>query len=128
MGAQHVWYEATSIFQQLQILFSKLLNGDNGLANIVGPVGLVSVVGDASSHGIGYLLGLIGVISVNLAVINLIPIPALDGGRLALLGVEAVIRRPAPRGVVSLLNASGVLIMIALMITVTYQDIARLLA
>lgn len=127
-GAHRTWYEAGAIFSQLKILFAKFSQGDNGLSNIVGPVGLIGVVGDASTHGIGYLLGLIGVISVNLAVINLIPIPALDGGRLALLGLEAIIRRPVPRGFVSLLNATGVLIMIALMITVTYQDIARLLA
>lgn len=127
-GAKRTYYEATTIFAQLGILTHQLLEGKNGLQNIVGPVGLVSVVGDASQHGIGYILGLIGVISVNLAVINLIPIPALDGGRLTLLAFEAVIRRPAPQGVVSLLNACGVLIMIALMVTVTYQDIARLLA
>ena len=96
------------------------------IAGIVGPVGLAGVVSDAASHGLGNILALAGFISVNLAIINLIPIPALDGGRLLLLAVEAVRRRSAPRMAVQLLNVLGVALIALLMITVTYNDIARL--
>ncbi|MBI2612779.1 site-2 protease family protein [Candidatus Kaiserbacteria bacterium] len=73
------------------------------------------------------VLALAAFISVNLAIINLIPIPALDGGRLVLLGIETIMRRSAPKLTLQMLNALGVALIIVLMITVTYNDIARLL-
>jgi len=114
--------------QGLWTLIRDAAAGEPNLQNIVGPVGLVDYVGNASRHGIGQVLALAAFISVNLAVINLIPIPALDGGRLFLLGIEAIIRRPPYKLVVQSLNFLGVLIIIFLMVTVTYNDIARLLA
>ncbi len=65
---------------------------------------------------------------MNLAVINLIPIPALDGGRLLIVIVEMGLRRNAPKLLVQLLNTLGIALIIMLMIAVTYQDVARLLA
>jgi regulator of sigma E protease len=103
------------------------LQGAPDLKGVTGPVGLVSVVGEASRSGIGYVLSLAAFISVNLAVINLIPIPALDGGRLMVVGLESIMRRSAPRLAVQMLNALGIALIILLMITVTYNDIARLL-
>ena len=102
--------------------------GAPNLRDIVGPVGLVSVVGEASQAGIAQVLALAGFISINLAVINLFPIPALDGGRLFILAVETLIRRPASKLAVHLLNMIGITAIILLMIVVTYQDIARLVA
>lgn len=104
------------------------LRGAPDLQNVTGPIGLVSAVGDASRNGIGYVLSLAAFISVNLAVINLIPIPALDGGRLLVVGIEAVLRRAAPRLAMQTLNALGIALIIILMMTVTYHDIARLVA
>jgi regulator of sigma E protease len=100
--------------------------GSPDISGIVGPVGLVGVVGDAAEHGLGNLLALSAFISVNLVIINLIPIPALDGGRLFLLGVETIMRRAAPRLAVRLLNAFGIALIVFLMVAVTYNDIARL--
>ena len=112
--------------QGLWGIVERALAGDPSLAGVVGPIGLVGVVGNAAQSGFGNVLALAAFISVNLAIINLIPIPALDGGRLFLLGVETVIRREAPRLALQMLNAVGVLLIIFLMITVTYNDIARL--
>ena len=75
----------------------------------------------------GNVLALAAFISVNVAVVNLLPIPALDGGRLFLLGIEAAARRSAPRLAVQLLNTLGIALIVFLMITVTYHDIGRLL-
>ncbi len=102
--------------------------GEPSLQGIVGPVGLFDYVGNAARHGVGQVLLLAAFISVNLAVINLVPIPALDGGRLFLLGIEAIIRRAPNKLIVQSLNFAGVLAIIFLMVTVTYNDIARLLA
>lgn len=100
--------------------------GRPNLPDVVGPVGLVGVVSDAASHGFANVLALAGFISVNLSIINLIPIPALDGGRIFLIAIESVWRRKAPRILVQTLNLLGVVLIALLMITVTYHDIARL--
>ncbi len=116
------------VFRDVAALARTFLSGAPDLSQVVGPVGIVSYVGEASQNGYGAVLGLAAVISINLAIINLIPIPALDGGRLFILAVETLTRRSAPRLAVQILNALGVALIIFLMVTVTYQDIARLLA
>lgn len=102
--------------------------GEPNLKNIVGPVGLVDFASNAARHGLGNVLALAGFISINLAVINLVPIPALDGGRLFLLGIEALIRRPPHVFTVQVMNFIGVGLIVLLMVIVTYHDIVRLLA
>jgi regulator of sigma E protease len=109
-------------------LFTGIFHGSANLADVVGPVGLVGVVGQAAQNGVGQVLALAGFIGVNLAIINLIPIPALDGGRLVIVLSEAILRRKSSRLVVQILNIIGIALIILLMLTVTYHDIARLLA
>lgn len=109
-------------------LIASSFRGAADLQEVVGPVGLVSVVSEAAQNGLGNVLRLAGFISINLAVINLIPIPALDGGRLVVLAVEAAMRRSAPKLLVQFLNTVGIALIILLMVFVTYHDIARLLA
>lgn len=103
------------------------VRGDPNLENVSGPIGIVDAVGDAATSGIGFVLSLAAFISVNLAIINLIPIPALDGGRLVIVGIEGIMRREAPKIAMQVLNALGIALIIMLMVTVTYQDITRLL-
>lgn len=117
-----------AVFDGLGSMVTNALKGAKVLDGVVGPVGLVGIVGNAAQHGFGSVLVLAGFISLNLAVINLLPVPALDGGRLVLLAIEAVMRRDAPKLAVHLLNTLGVGLIIVLMITVTYNDIVRLLA
>lgn len=108
-------------------LLSSAVMGKGNLNEVVGPVGLVEVVGSAAQHGFGYVLALAGFISVNLTIINLIPIPALDGGRLALIAYEGVTRRRARHVTFQLLNVIGIICIGFLMIAVTWNDISRLL-
>ncbi len=108
-------------------LVSGSFTGTADIKQVVGPVGIVSFVGEASENGFGSVLLLAAMISINLAIINLVPIPALDGGRLFVLGIESIIRRPTPRLFTQVLNAAGFGIIILLMIVVTYNDIGRLL-
>lgn len=121
----------TSAFQAILAglgdMAKNAFKGEPVFKDIIGPVGLVGVVGNAAENGVGNVLALAAFISVNLVIINLLPIPALDGGRLFILGVEAVIRRDASRFALRLLNAIGIAFIIFLMVTVTYNDIARLL-
>jgi regulator of sigma E protease len=126
-GFMQTLYAFKNVAMSLWGLLSTSIEGALNLSQVVGPVGIVSYVGAASQNGAGAVLMLAAIISVNLAIINLIPIPALDGGRLAILGVEAMTRREAPRIAVRILNALGIALIVVLMLLVTYQDIIRLL-
>ncbi len=127
-AANSVQNSVTAVSGGLWKMVTDGFKGKSDIAQMVGPVGLVKVVGDASHNGVGNVIALAAFISVNLAVINLIPIPALDGGRLFLLAIEAVRRKDAPRYLVQILNLVGFAAIALLMILVTYHDIARLLA
>ncbi|MDP3958093.1 MAG: site-2 protease family protein [bacterium] len=107
-------------------LLVQALQGEGSLAALTGPVGIVSLVGAASDIGFTYLLTFIGLISINLAVLNLLPLPALDGGRLLFIGIEAATRRSIPPKVMNGLNALGFILLIGLMLVVTWHDIVRL--
>lgn len=93
---------------------------------VAGPVGIVGVVSDASSIGFIYLLHVIAFISINLVVINLIPLPALDGGRIVMVATEWVIRRKIPTFIVTGLNLIGFSLLILFMVFVTYHDILKM--
>ena len=121
------YHAFVTVGEDLWGLLKTAVYGKPDLSGVVGPVGIVGFVGEAAQNGAGAVLLLAGLISVNLAIINLVPIPALDGGRLLILAVEAALRRPAPRLVLQALNAIGIALIIFLMIAVTYQDITRLI-
>lgn len=100
--------------------------GQASLSAVTGPVGIAGMVGEARVLGIVYLLSFTAFISINLAVINLLPIPALDGGRLLFLAIEGIIRRPISTKFTKVVNTAGFFILIAFMLFITYRDIAKL--
>lgn len=112
--------------QGLGEFFVTIFKGKADFSSVSGPVGIVGVVGQASDIGLVAVLTLAAVISINLAIINLIPFPALDGGRLLIVGIEAIRRRPISQNLSLWLNAGGFIFLIGLMLIVTYHDIAKL--
>lgn len=107
--------------------FKKVFIGQGSLDDIAGPVGIVGIVGDASALGFIHLLSLTAIISINLAIINLLPFPALDGGRLLFLIIEAIKRSPIKPEVANITNGIGFLVLIAFMVFVTFHDVAKLI-
>ena len=105
---------------------SRAVRGEAVLQAVIGPVGLAGLVGDVSRLGLVYLLSFIAFISINLAVINLIPVPALDGGRLLFLGIESLKGSPLKPKLASSLNFVGLALLLLLMAVVTYGDIKKL--
>jgi regulator of sigma E protease len=101
------------------------VRGHGDFSQVSGPVGIVGMVGDAASFGFAYLLGFVAFISLNLAVINLIPFPALDGGRVLFVIIEAIIRKPIKPIIANTANTVGFFILIALMLVITYRDIMK---
>jgi len=101
------------------------IRGHGDFSQVSGPVGIVGLVGDAASFGLAYFLGFVAFISLNLAVINLIPFPALDGGRVLFVIIEAIIRRPIKPVIANTVNTIGFFILIGLMLVITYRDILK---
>ena len=107
---------------------SQSVGVSSGGANLAGPVGIASMARDALSGGVVVLAMTIAIWSINLAVFNLLPIPVLDGGHLALFLIEGITGRPVHHRVQQFLTATGIAILLALFIYVTYGDILRLLS
>jgi regulator of sigma E protease len=107
-------------------ILNAIQGNESAFSEIAGPVGIASMVGQARSIGISYLFGFIALISINLAVLNLVPFPAFDGGRVFVLIIEAVIRRKIKPAIVNWINLIGFALIILLMLFITYKDILRL--
>ncbi len=114
-----------------------LVKGDFGMNDLSGPVGTVDVIGDTVADAVGEsdslagwynLFFLIALISVNLGVFNLLPLPALDGGRLVFLLWEGITRKRVPAKYESLVHFVGIVLLLLLMLVVTYSDITRIFA
>lgn len=104
----------------------QIFDGSADFSQVAGPVGIVGLVGGAAKSGLSYLLTFTAFISINLAVINLIPFPALDGGRLLFVAIEAIRRKNINPKIANIVNGIGFAFLILLMILVTYHDIAKL--
>lgn len=121
-------YEFTSLTMTgLWTFLSQAIIGNGDFSQVTGPVGMVNAVGDAAGVGFTNLLIFTAVISISLAVMNVIPFPALDGGRLLFIIIESITRRPIPTRVANIMNLAGFALLMLLMVAVTYHDIARLL-
>ncbi len=96
------------------------------LSNVAGPVGIVGLVDDASAIGLTTVLMFMAFISLNLAVINLLPFPALDGGRLLFVIIEALKGSPIPTRIAYYANATGFILLMMLMVAITFNDIIRI--
>ncbi len=102
------------------------ITGHGSLSGITGPIGIVGVVGDAAKFGFVYLLSFTALISINLAVINLIPFPALDGGRLLFLLIEKIKGSRIKPNTANTINTIGFGLLMVLMAVITYHDIVKL--
>ncbi|HIV44426.1 MAG TPA: site-2 protease family protein [Candidatus Faecalibacterium avium] len=126
----NVWKESlNSELYYGRIIFTTLvdlLRGRESINNLSGPVGIVSAISQAASYGLTDLLEMLVLITVNVGVFNLLPIPALDGGRLVFLAAEAVIRRPVSQRLQEGLTVATFILLFGLMIFATYNDVIRL--
>lgn len=116
-----------SIFLALASLIRGVFLGqENVLRGVAGPVGIVKITSEAGTMGFIYLLQLLSLISLNLAVINILPFPALDGGRLLFLIIEKLKGSPLPVKFEKYANAAGMAILLLLMAAITIKDITTL--
>lgn len=104
---------------------SQLFTGDVSTKELSGPVGIVYTVNDTAKYGFSYLLYLTALISLNLAIVNMLPFPALDGGRLLFILVRKVTGRAITDEIEGKIHLVGIMLLFALMIYVTWNDILR---
>ena len=120
-------FEKTGMFLGMMMDFVKsLFRGQVSTDDLSGPIGVISVVGEAAEMGFINLLVLLGFISVNLGFFNLLPIPALDGSRLVFIFLELIRGKPIDPEKENFIHLMGFAFLIILMLIVTYKDIIRI--
>jgi len=126
VALNYTWVMIKNTVIGLYTFVATAIVGKAHLSDISGPVGIAVYVGDAYQLGFSTLLLFTALISINLGVINLIPFPALDGGRVFFVFLEALLRRRIPAKFTNTVNLVGFVLMMLLMVVVTWQDIAKL--
>ncbi len=108
-----------------------LLRGQFGINDVAGPVGLASAITDVASESLKTsffdavmsIVYVMMVITINLGIVNMLPFPALDGGRFVMLTIEAIFKKPVPRKIEGVINAVGLMLLLLLMAVITFKDI-----
>jgi len=127
IAGERTFYSLKAVFFGMFELIGGAFTGSADLSQVSGPVGIVNMVGDAAALGFTWLLTFSAYISLNLAVINLLPFPALDGGRLVFVAIESITRKPIKPIIASRLNMIGFIALLSLMLLVTVYDVMKLL-
>ena len=125
-AVSHSLLQTYRIAELMVIIIGKLITGDISTDTIGGPIMIAQMAGAEAKAGFGNLISFIALISINLAIINLLPIPVLDGGHLLFFCIEAVKGRPVSVKVREIAQQVGLFLLILLMILVFYNDITRI--
>lgn len=128
---KNAFTQSASIVRMVWLSVFDLFTGRYGMSELAGPVGTVDIIADVtaqavSSGSLTNLLTIMAFITINVGVANLLPLPALDGGRFLFLAVEAVRRKPVNPKYEGYVHAAGLALLLLLMVVVTYNDIARI--
>ena len=124
---KYAFSKTFSLIHQMILIIGYLITGNLGINALSGPVGIFGIVGTAADAGIWSVLSLIALLSVNVGFINLLPIPAFDGGRLIFIIIEKIKGKPVDPKLENTIHAVGLFLLMALMLLITYNDIIRLI-
>ena len=118
--------KTVSIFKQMVVTVGYLFTGGISISQLSGPVGIFSVVGDQSSGGIMNILYLVAFLSINVGFINLLPLPAFDGGHILFIIIEKIKGSPVKPETENMIHTIGLFLLMILMVVITFNDILRL--
>ena len=121
------FFESCLTIRMLLDSLADLFSGAYGVEDLSGPVGVTTVIADAAKTDAYQLFYIFVFIAMNLGVMNLLPFPALDGGRLIVLCIELIIRRPLNKNVEGYINMAGMIILFAFMAFITVKDIGMII-
>lgn len=119
----HTWVRSVSTVRMVWDSLIDMIRGRYGVEAISGPVGITKVIGDAAQTGVINLLYICSVIAMNLGVVNLLPLPALDGGRLVFIVIEAIRGKPVKKEIEGYIHFVGIIILFVLMLIIAFKDI-----
>ncbi len=122
-AVRETWDKSVFVLESIQ----KMIVGLISYKNINGPITIAQVAGETASYGPEVYLGFLALLSISLGVLNLLPIPMLDGGHLLYYAIEAIIRRPVPERVQAMGLQVGLLLIVGLMTLAIFNDVTRLL-
>jgi regulator of sigma E protease len=122
-GAQATFGMARMMYEVL----GDLVTGQAGMDQLTGPVGIVKTVGDSAKYGFIYIVQLTALISLNLGIVNLLPFPALDGGRLIFLLIRRITGKAITDKIEGRVHLVGILVLFGFMALITVQDVSRFL-
>ncbi|MFA5131367.1 MAG: RIP metalloprotease RseP [Patescibacteria group bacterium] len=125
-GAKTTGWMLKEIVVAFAGLFQNIFTGHKVGDQFAGPVGIATITGQAARLGFTYLLQFTALLSLNLAVINILPLPALDGGRIFFLLIEKIKGKPVKRDIEAIIHNVGFMLLIALILFITYRDIIKL--
>ena len=120
------YYWTISMVKLVWVTIIQMVQGRYGINDLAGPVGTTAAMGTAASQSLGSLLYMVAMIAVNLGVVNLFPLPALDGGRLLFVVLEGIRGKPVKPEYEGYVHFAGFVLLMLLMLVVTYNDIARI--
>ena len=123
-GLKSTWNMTLMMFESLGML----VTGEVPASDIAGPVGIVTMVSDTNTYGLYYFASLVALMSINLAIINLLPLPALDGGRILFVIIRKITGKMISDDLEGKIHTIGMLLLFGLMIFATWNDIARLIS
>jgi len=115
-----------SLFGSMWDTLKYLFTGKVGVDQLSGPVGIFTIVDSQAEQGLEAILYLVAYLSINVGIINLLPFPAFDGGRILFLFIEKIFRKPVSKKVENVIHSIGFMLIIGLLIFVTFNDILRL--
>lgn len=124
---KHALFRSTSTIKMIWESLYDLVTGRYGMEAVSGPVGVTKALGEAAEQGVSDLIYLAVVISMNLGVMNLLPLPALDGGRLFFQIIEVIRRKPVPTAIEGYVHFAGLVMLMILMVVVAVKDIIGLM-
>ncbi len=124
---KHACVRSASTVKMIWESLYDLVSGRYGMETVSGPVGVTQAMSEAASTGLANLVYLAVVISMNLGIMNLLPLPALDGGRLVFLLIEGIRRKPLPPRVEGYIHFAGLAVLMLAMVLITFKDIIGLI-
>lgn len=124
---KYAFTKTLSLLYQMVLTIFYLITGTLGLNSFSGPVGIYNIVGQAASSGFWSLVSLTALLSINVGFINLLPLPAFDGGRLLFIIIEKISGKKVDPKLENTIHSIGFFLLLALMLLITYNDIIRLI-
>lgn len=125
-AVKYAFVKTFNLIEQMGIVLTSLITGELSLKNLAGPVGIYNIVGQTAAAGFINVIYLIALISINVGFINLLPIPAFDGGRLLFLIIEKIKGSKVEPKLENTIHMIGFVLLLILMVVITYNDVVRL--